>query len=307
MGGTKRAARYGRKTTIAIIVCGLTGLTSAIIGVILDFTSSHPLQNAPFLTNILSAACGALIGVPIALLVLQNVISRATEQAQWRSTMNLAIASIEEVMTLLDAQILNYPNGFDLYKDLAGAAEAIEPKVRVLLPAYARARDERNWSLVDPQESARRPASNELKAAIQELLADLKETKAAFGKYLPTATERELVRPYMEARWNFLQNYVRPRVLELEGRWHITEADVWIPRLFSHSLTRDSWEYCLTQISNELESFVHKGYFGNNGIFLWDAIDEIGKWRKDLLVIHRATPYVTDLKEMLDGLKRDER
>ncbi len=80
---------------VASLLAWTLGLVLLIIGWRLDVAGAW--QHAPFVTNMFSALCGALFGVPLALLVLQSLSRHELERAERRAAVRLARRSAEDL------------------------------------------------------------------------------------------------------------------------------------------------------------------------------------------------------------------
>ncbi|WP_337823258.1 hypothetical protein [Amycolatopsis sp. A1MSW2902] len=200
-------------------------------------------SNKPFVTNVVTAATSACAGIPIAVGIIQKIITIQEERRQLRTTLTVLDDNIDQ---LTDAILLTYSGSSDALKEVSALLRFCESRTHTLLP------------FVFPGETLDR----ELVAELQRFRKDVVDLRSKVQEIISESKYGPAVQTMYDAAWESLDSYVRPRLRE--------SGIAWLPKdsyliLKQESLTWISDESLLKEIRYLIEAIDFRSTSGQMG------------------------------------------
>lgn len=198
------------QTTALILLA--TGFILLLLGVLADATGFW--GDASFTPNIFSALASACFGIPLALVVLRYVIDQQEEHSAKRAARRMALSTVDR-MTLLASSIIHDQKLFE-----QGAAEIKECawwKSRMDSTVWPSDWKMRYLAHVPGTTSAKSRAL--LVEKLKEWMPRCLQAHEIFEQSLPPHPDRLPMYQELELNWRYLDEAVRPRLLENGLPW----------------------------------------------------------------------------------------
>ena len=271
-----------------------------LTGIALDFHEDKPLQSTPFLLNVLTAIGGALVGIPIALFVLQRIARHEAERAQWKSTLNMTRAAFADFYTLLSmGPSSTGSSARTYYRELHLTVHYCIERVENLLTPLEKLFKEGFADLAafgQYEKGAYKPYGP-LKREILYLASELEEIGTKYPSWLPSDDGLALLRPHIEASWRFIDSFIRPRVIESGRPWISIETAVFIPTFLDTKVSGGAWSRNFQSLAREFRIYAETGKISSIVGEFADSMNELHQWRGKLAVLEEASKHLSALEE----------
>lgn len=209
-----------RGVTLSLL---FTGAVLLEIGFFADLNGVW--QSYPFVVNIVSGVATACFGIPLSLAVLRHLLSQQEDRSIALRRRRTAAATAKQLSDLVDLYWINR-------QDLELAEKHLETVERVLAASLSL----KGVSYTDGSTISDLP--NAYSETLQKLLPHLRQVDRAYSNGVLPSEQLKLIEAEIVASWRYLDDHVRPQLME--------SGLPWIPaQLLVYSRT-DPWHLSAT-------------------------------------------------------------